>query len=160
MTFWFGDRGNPLAGRGLWRCSWRSDMSPAGLATTFGRIPFSCPLALFTLALHKLLGNWQGAVNGFVKLSQGWRLDDLHDAGKGQQVGPFSPGLAMIAEILEFLEGIELTLPDDHPIQWECSKRSKSPGSLLVMSAMSSSAYINFAKSRSLAVRNPTPRST
>ena len=36
--------------------------------------------------------------------------------GKGQQVGSFSPGLAMIAEILEFLETMELTLPDDHPM--------------------------------------------
>ena len=52
-----------------------------------------------------------------MKLSQGWCLDDLHDAGKGQQIGSFATGLAAIAEILEFLEGIELTLPDDHPMR-------------------------------------------
>ena len=125
-------RGNPLAGCGLWRCPWRSNMSSAGLATTLRRVPLSCPLALLTLALNELLGYWQGVVNGLVKLSQGMRLNDLHDAGKGQQVGSFSPGLAMIAEILEFLEGL-WSSRFQMITQWECSKRSKSAGSLLVM---------------------------
>ena len=51
-----------------------------------------------------------------MKLSHSGRLNDLHDTGKGQKVGSFAFGLAMIAEVLDFFETVELTLPDNHPM--------------------------------------------